>query len=65
MGFRPEEMNAILRRELTAAFAGLEFHDFAQFGEIQGGPDADAVVAALPGLLATRQIDAAIVGIGA
>jgi hypothetical protein len=65
MGFRPEEMNDILRRELTAAFAGLEFYDFKQFGEIQGGLDADAVVEALPRLLSIRQIDAAIVGIGA
>jgi hypothetical protein len=65
LGFRPEEMQAVLKRELTKSFEGLEFFEFHQFGEIHGGPDEDAVVRKLPELLAEKQIDGAIVGIAA
>jgi hypothetical protein len=63
-GFRPEEMNALLRRELTGSFKGLEFYDFPQFGDIHG-PDEAKVLAELPGHLSAREVDGAIVGIAA
>ena len=63
-GFRPDEMQTGLRRELTASYPGLEFLDYEQFGDIHGA-DEPAVIAALPDRVREAGVEAAIVGTAA
>src|SRR5690606_19048976 len=45
--FRGDEMFAIIERELTERFDGVQFIQYDEFGDVHGG-DEDAVIAALP-----------------
>ena len=61
--FRGDELFPVLERELTARFPGVEVVGYDVFGNTHGPREAQ-VVAALPGMLHERHVDAVVSGNG-
>lgn len=58
-----DEMFAIARARLRAAYPGVRFVDHGVFGDIHGA-DEQAMIDALPARLAEHRVDVALIGVG-
>lgn len=61
--FRGDELFPVLAKELAQRFDGIEIVDHTEFGNTHGA-DEKEMIAALPGELKARQIDAVVSGMG-
>jgi hypothetical protein len=62
--FRGDEMFDLIKEELGKRYDGVQFVDYAAFGNIHGAHELDEL-AALPGRLAEHGVDAAVIGVAA
>ena len=61
--FRGDELFPVLAKELVQRFPGIEIVDHDEFGNTHGS-DEKEMIAALPGELQARHIDAVVSGMG-
>jgi hypothetical protein len=61
--FRGDELFPVLGKELQQRFPAIEIFDYTEFGNLHGS-DEKAKVAALPGQLRARHVDAVVSGMG-
>ncbi len=64
--FKGPEMFEIIKAQLSAAFPGVRYVDYQEFGNIHGS-DAEekANMSALPARLRAHRVDAAVLAVGA
>ncbi len=61
--FRGDELFPVLAKELVQRYPGIEIVDHEEFGNTHGA-DEKEMVAALPGELRARHVDAVVSGMG-